>query len=90
MAKRKKAQAVSTASVDVPESDRWRARDDLRTLTNAAEITKDGKRLKAAHAEAHRQRESLDMVTDTMGRGRGRSRSERQASRRKRLENVAL
>lgn len=86
MAKKK---ASAAATVDYPKpDDSWRARDDLRTLSNAAEIGHDKKRLKAAQAEAKRQMQALQHVAGER-RSRGKK-SSAQASRRKRLENVAL
>lgn len=71
----------SAASQVVGMSDEsWRAREDLHTLTRADEIAREPARLKAARAEAARQRKSLERIAPP-----------RQASsRRKRLEDVEL
>lgn len=75
------------AMADSPMMDEgWRARSDLRTLTEASEISRDRARLRAAHAEAKRQMQGLNRVTG-MGRGGGRG---NKTTRRKRLENVEL
>lgn len=80
MARRKK-----TADVAMPmsaDNDRWRAKDDLHTLSRAAEIGHDKARMRAAQAEAKRQMVALETVA-------GKGMSSRQ-TRRKRLENVEL
>jgi hypothetical protein len=58
---------------------KWRARDDLSTLSRAAEIAADRQRLSAARAEAKKQMKSLATVA-----GGQRQR------RRTRLEDVEL
>lgn len=64
----------------------WRARDDLRTLSQAAEIGRDKKRLKAARTEASRQISALQ----TVAKAESGSRMSPAAARRKKLANVEL
>ena len=58
----------------------WRAQDDLRTLSRAAEIGKDKARVRAAKTEAKKQMSALQTVVGKPKAG----------ARRKRLENVQL
>ena len=68
----KKAPAMTKNDVCAPykpsakeraEQDRWRARDDLRTLQQAAELAQDKGRLKAAQNEAAKQMQALAAVS---------------------------
>lgn len=43
---------------------KWQAEDDVRTLKNAAEIRSDPARMKRARAEAKRQLEALNAVSN--------------------------
>ena len=47
--------AVSTAYPNAAQERRWRAEEDIRTLTRAAEIKADRARLNAANALANKQ-----------------------------------
>lgn len=49
-------------SVPSPSEDTWRARDDLRTLTAAAEIQADKSRLGQAKREANKQISAISRV----------------------------
>lgn len=80
MARRKKTAGAEIASS--ASDDRWRAKDDLHTLSRAAEIGSDKGRMRAAQAEARCQMVALEIVA-------GKGMSSRQA-RRKRLEDVEL
>ena len=59
MARASKASAPGMVGIS---DQAWQAREDLHTLTRAAEISKDGGRLKAARAEAKKQMVSLMRV----------------------------
>lgn len=77
MARKRKSNAPAQSAIDVDQS--WRARDDLSTLSRAAEISADKKRLTAARAEAKKQMKALSTVAG----------SDR-AARRERLADVDL
>jgi len=63
MAAKKKATGSNAPSVGMVAEDRtWRARDDLRTLTQAHEINSDRSRLAAAKREAAKQHKVLTKV----------------------------
>jgi hypothetical protein len=79
MARKKKSTADAPMS---PDMDRWRAKDDLRTLSSAAEIARDKARMRAAKSEAQRQMKALATVA-------GKAPADKM-SRRKRLEKVEL
>lgn len=66
----------------------WRARDDLRTLSSAAEIGHDKKRMRAAQAEAKKQMKALQTVAG--GKRGGAKNGPSDTQRRKRLEKVEL
>lgn len=84
------ARKKSSPATDYPKpDDSWRARDDLRTLSTAAEISHDKKRLGAAKAEAKRQMQALQKVAGG-GRERSATGGSSSARRNKRLANVAL
>lgn len=83
MAKRKTKPAPAQVLDDRGD---WRAQDDLRTLSQAAEISRDKKRMSAAKVEAKKQMKSLHLV---VGRESEEKLSSR-AARRKRLEDVDL
>lgn len=50
------------SSVNKVDDMKWRARDDIRTLQQAAEIQRDKARMKAAKAEAQAQVKQLSSV----------------------------
>ena len=63
MAKRKsKPQAIAAPRMSA-EDKKWRARDDLRTLTDAQKIAADPSRVKAAQAIAKQEIAALAKVT---------------------------
>lgn len=64
------------------DSDRYRAEDDLRTLTRAKEIADDRARLRAAQGEARRQQTALAKVAP-MGRSPSKSAARNNLARRK-------
>jgi hypothetical protein len=76
VARKKKSAPVQAAVYD---DSKWRAREDLSTLSRAAEIQADKARLSAARSEAKKQMKALSSVAG----------SDREA-RRKRLEDVEL
>jgi hypothetical protein len=51
------------------ESQKWRAQDDLRTLQQATEISKDRKRMAAATSEAKKQLAALSAVAKKVTKG---------------------
>ena len=63
MAKRKTASPVQPRMT--VEDRKWRARDDLRTLQSAQEISHDKSRLSAAQREAQAQIAALAKVRGT-------------------------
>lgn len=76
MARKKKPAPEAAVAYD---DSKWRARDDLSTLSRAAEIQADKARLSAARSEAKKQMKALSSVAG----------NDREA-RRKRLEDVEL
>lgn len=80
MARKRKTTGAVEAYPKMDES--WRARDDLRTLSSAAEIASDKARMRAAKAEAKRQMTSLQRVAGGAER--------KKKSRRERLADVQL
>lgn len=78
MAKRK-TKKVSAGQPAVYDDSKWRAREDLSTLSRAEEIKQDGARMKAAQAEARKQMKALSGVAGGA-----------KAARRARLEDVEL
>jgi len=70
-----RAKKVTTSKKKVPnpvkslatvsEDNRWRARDDLRTLQTALEIKADKSRINAAQKEAQSQIQALSKVKET-------------------------
>lgn len=76
MAKKKAPETIGASPYD---ASKWRARNDLETLSRAQEIAQDKARLRNAQAEAKKQIKGLQEVA-------GGDR----AARRKRLEGVKL
>lgn len=69
MAKSKKAKSKGPAvAASDGMDDSWRARDDIHTLQRAAEITADKARVRAARAEADRQKKALDRIARLDGK----------------------
>lgn len=58
-----KATASNKTEAAPAYEDKWRAEDDMRTLTRAAEIKADPKRYKAALTLAREQMKALAEVT---------------------------
>lgn len=52
------------ASLMAAEDEKWRTENDLRTLTEAAEIRKDAKRMKAVRALAKEKVAALAALKD--------------------------
>lgn len=88
--KRKRKSSVGQPTPIVEGTDeKWRAQSDLRTLRDAHEIMADGKRHRAAHAEAKKQMVALQKITGR-ARGKPRSGSNSKAARDRRLENAEI
>lgn len=65
---KKRANGIAAAPRMTAEDRSWRARDDLRTLTQAQEIAADKARLAAAKREATKQQQSLSRVAKLAGK----------------------
>lgn len=57
-----KAAAPQAVEVSKREQDRWRAEDDLRTITRAQEIQRDSGRMRAVKTIAKEQMKTLSSV----------------------------
>ena len=62
---KKKVPSPVKSLANVSEDNRWRARDDLRTLQTALEIKADKSRINAAQKEAQSQIQALSKVKET-------------------------
>jgi len=67
MKKKGAVKAVRAPSMTA-EDRSWRARDDLRTLTRAQEISADKVRMAAAKREAAKQQASLARISKLAGK----------------------
>lgn len=54
---------ASNKAISAPSVDDWRAQDDMRTLTRAAEIQADKARMSAARREAEKQVKALSSIS---------------------------